>query len=162
MSIAENLKGAAAAAGSDSPNPYVFLVGCPRSGTTLAKRMLDAHPRIAITRETHWITRFFRKHIGLTDDGIVTPALLDELLAYKRFPHLHLDEADVRALVTTGEPMHYTAFVSAVFDLYGRREGKPGGEAVVGPAGDPVHRCEQRDDSDGEKEEPGQRAVAAP
>ncbi|TFH23282.1 MAG: sulfotransferase [Myxococcales bacterium] len=125
MSIAENLKGAATAAGSESPNPYVFLVGCPRSGTTLAKRMLDAHPRIAITRETHWITRFFRKHVGLTDDGMVTPALLDELLAYKRFPHLHLDEADVRALVTAEKPMRYTTFVSAVFDLYGLREGKP-------------------------------------
>jgi len=25
-----------------SPNPYLFVVGCPRSGTTLLQRMLDA------------------------------------------------------------------------------------------------------------------------
>src|SRR5215472_17428060 len=32
-------------------NPYVFIVGCPRSGTTLPQRMLDAHPKIAMTPE---------------------------------------------------------------------------------------------------------------
>ena len=107
-----------------SPNPYVFLVGCPRSGTTLVKRMVDAHPQIAITRETHWITRFFRKRIGLTEEGNVTRKLVKELFEYKRFPHLHLDKADVRALLD-GEELHYTEFVSRVFDLYGKREGKP-------------------------------------
>ena len=25
-------------------NPYVFIVGCARSGTTLLQRMVDAHP----------------------------------------------------------------------------------------------------------------------
>jgi hypothetical protein len=37
-------------------NPYFFVVGCPRSGTTLLRRMLDAHPRLAMMpRETHFI-----------------------------------------------------------------------------------------------------------
>jgi hypothetical protein len=36
-------------------NPYVFIVGCPRSGTTLLKRVLNAHSRIAIIRESPWI-----------------------------------------------------------------------------------------------------------
>ena len=36
-------------------NPYVFIVGCPRSGTTLLQRVVDAHPDIAIIFETHWI-----------------------------------------------------------------------------------------------------------
>jgi hypothetical protein len=38
-------------------NPFVFIVGCPRSGTTLLQRMLDAHPQIAVTRKRthhHW------------------------------------------------------------------------------------------------------------
>ena len=33
-------------------NPYVFIVGCPRSGTTLLQRMVDAHPQTAITPES--------------------------------------------------------------------------------------------------------------
>ena len=44
-------------------NPCLFIVGCPRSGTTLLERMVDAHPQIAIVHETHWITRFYKKRI---------------------------------------------------------------------------------------------------
>jgi Sulfotransferase family len=36
-------------------NPYVFIVGTTRSGTTLLQRMVDAHPQIAVVHETHWI-----------------------------------------------------------------------------------------------------------
>ena len=31
-------------------NPYVFIVGCPRSGTTLLRRIADAHPQLAVAR----------------------------------------------------------------------------------------------------------------
>ena len=41
--------------------PNVFIVGCPRSGTTLLQRMIDVHPEIAITPSMHWITGYFRK-----------------------------------------------------------------------------------------------------
>src|SRR5687768_7623927 len=34
------------------PNPAPFIVGAPRSGTTLLRLMLDAHPGIAIPAET--------------------------------------------------------------------------------------------------------------
>ena len=40
-------------------NPYVFIVGCPRSGTTLLQRLVDAHPQIAIILESHWIPRLY-------------------------------------------------------------------------------------------------------
>jgi hypothetical protein len=38
-------------------NPFVFIVGCPCSGTTLLQRLPDSHPLVAITPETHWIPR---------------------------------------------------------------------------------------------------------
>ena len=50
------------------PNPYVFIVGCPRSGTTLLKRLVDAHPAIASPPETHWITRFYKRGTGVAPD----------------------------------------------------------------------------------------------
>ena len=53
-------------------NPYVFVVGCPRSGTTLFRHILDARPQIAITPEAHWIPRFFEERRGLTAEGVVT------------------------------------------------------------------------------------------
>lgn len=40
---------------------FFFIVGCPRSGTTLLQRMLDAHPRVAVTPETHFMRRFWAR-----------------------------------------------------------------------------------------------------
>src|SRR4051794_5847257 len=52
-------------------NPYTFLVGAARSGTTLLKRIVDTHPQIAITPESHWISRYVKE--GLVPEGRVTP-----------------------------------------------------------------------------------------
>ena len=57
-------------------NPFVFIVGCPRSGTTLLQRMVDAHSQIAIVPETHWIARWFEKRKGLTPEGFVRAKLI--------------------------------------------------------------------------------------
>ena len=51
-------------------NPFVFLVGCARSGTTLLRRIIGAHPLIAVPPETHWLPRFCRKRWKV-DDAVV-------------------------------------------------------------------------------------------
>jgi hypothetical protein len=42
-----------------APSPF-FIVGCPRSGTSLLRDMLRSHPRISIPGESHFIPGFFR------------------------------------------------------------------------------------------------------
>jgi len=37
---------------------FVFLVGCPRSGTTLLQEMLNAHPQIALAPELFYIRHY--------------------------------------------------------------------------------------------------------
>lgn len=108
-----------------SRNPFLFIVGCPRSGTTLLRRMVDAHPQIAMTRETHWIPDYFKERIGLTPEGLVTDALISALLAHKKFTTLKLGRADLEKLLAGGEPVTYAEFVSGIFDLYGERQHKP-------------------------------------
>ena len=56
-------------------NSYLFIVGCPRSGTTLFRHVVDAHPQIAITPEAHWIPLWFEERRELTAEGVVTPEL---------------------------------------------------------------------------------------
>src|SRR5260370_29297533 len=56
-------------------NPYLFVVGAARSGTTLLQRMLDAHPLLAVVNETYLLPRQYRERTGLTRGGSVTPAL---------------------------------------------------------------------------------------
>jgi Sulfotransferase family len=101
----------------------VFIVGCPRSGTTLFQRVVDAHPELAVIDETLWILRLYRRSEGVTQDGLVTPRVIDDLLADRRFVRLDLPIADVERLLDGGG-MPYTRFVSGIFDLYGRSRGK--------------------------------------
>jgi hypothetical protein len=105
-------------------NPYVFFVGCPRSGTTLLRRMGDAHAELAVIGELHWLPRWWERRVGLTPEGMVTPELLDKLLAEPRFHKLNLDDEAVAGLVDDGQPKHYTRFVTELFDLHGGVRGK--------------------------------------
>jgi hypothetical protein len=109
---------------SASPNPYLFAVGCPRSGTTMLKRILDAHPQLAMTPETHWIPRFFRRRIGVTPDGRVTPALVNELLGYHKFANLKIAPADLADIVGAAPARSYADVVAGIFDAFARGKGK--------------------------------------
>lgn len=108
-----------------SANPYVFVVGVPRSGTTLLQRMLDAHPLLAVVNETHWVPRKFRPQTGLTPNGIVTEALIPLLLAHRSFPSMGVDEQRLRDILREDPAIRYIDFVARIFDRYAAAAGKP-------------------------------------
>src|SRR3712207_6135656 len=106
-------------------NPYVFIVGCPRSGTTLLQRMVDAHPDIAITRQSRFIPNYYEKRKGLTPDGLVTPDLVDRLIEERRFKNLQIDREELESLAGSGEQeVSFESFVAGIFDHYGKVQGK--------------------------------------
>ena len=107
-----------------SPNPYVFVVGCPRSGTSLVRRILDAHRELAMLPETHWIPELFKARAGVTEDGIVTSKLVPTLLAHPRFARLGINPDELRRLANQGRPRTYAEFVTALFDAYAAAHGK--------------------------------------
>jgi hypothetical protein len=113
------------APGSIGPNPYVFIVGSPRSGTTLLQRVVDAHSQIAIASESEWIVRYYNRRIGLTPGGIVTSDFIPRLLDHPKFHHLGLSGRDLKELVEAGGPAGYASVVSRLFDHYSRVWGKP-------------------------------------
>jgi hypothetical protein len=108
-----------------SPNPYVFIVGCPRSGTTLLQRVVNTHPLIAVPPETQWIPRFFEKRTGLTPEGWVTPRLIGELIEHRTFARLGVSRQQLEGLLREGAPVSYADFVRGIFDCYGQAQGKP-------------------------------------
>jgi hypothetical protein len=102
----------------------VFLVGCPRSGTTLLQRLLDAHPMLAIAPETHFIRRFWLKRDAYGD--LAAPdtfeRLVDDVIQMPEFADMQLDAAEFRR-----EAARIERSIPAVFDLllgsFGRRRG---------------------------------------
>jgi hypothetical protein len=105
-------------------NPYVFFVGCPRSGTTLLRRIADVHPQLAVVHETRWIPRTYEFRRGLTPEGFVTPKLVDRMRDPRRLRRLEIDEGDLERLFGNGAGLPFASFVTALFDLYGERHGK--------------------------------------
>lgn len=78
---------------SGGPHGPVFLVGCPRSGTTLLQAMLDAHPQVAVAPETHFMRRFFktrREHGDLARDENLE-RLARRIAATPEFAQMELD-----------------------------------------------------------------------
>lgn len=120
--------GTNAAEPAHETNPYVFLVGCPRSGTTLLQRLVNAHPQLAITPESHWIPRLIHKPWALNDDGTVTRKLIRRMTEHPKFERLQVTPDQVNQLAPKGTPVTYAWLVSRVLDLYGQSQGK----ALVG------------------------------
>ena len=65
---------------ADDRTREFFIVGCPRSGTTLLRRMLDSHFEISVTPETHFGVNYVRNRRRFGIDGAASArrALLDD------------------------------------------------------------------------------------
>ena len=106
-------------------NPFVFVVGKGRSGTTLVRAMLTAHPEMAIPPETHFI-------VPLSLDGAVVPApgqvdvgtLVDRLEKHHGFPGMGLESPELRRQLTQRAPRDYAEAIRYLFELYALKEGK--------------------------------------
>jgi hypothetical protein len=108
---------------SDRP---IFIVGRPRSGTTMLQLMLHAHPRIALPPENGLVLPAFerRPEFGDLRDPGHRRALGEWIVAAENFAGLGLDPAEVVDAVATAPPTLGSA-LGTVFQAYARRFGKP-------------------------------------
>ncbi|HEX6526211.1 MAG TPA: sulfotransferase [Streptosporangiaceae bacterium] len=110
-------------------NPYLFVTGCPRSGTTLLQRMLDNHPWLAVSDDTRVVPRRVMPLLG--PESPLTDQLVNEVVGFKRFGGLGIDEPTAWHLA--GGAGTFAGFVRALFDEFARRSGKPlAGEKTPG------------------------------
>ena len=109
-------------------NPYFFIVGCPRSGTTLLQRIVNAHSEIAVAPEIFWVTHFVNSRKGPNLDGPITNEIVSELTQHKRFAELEVDPESFAALLGDHESLPCWQFLNKVFELYRKQQGK----AIVG------------------------------
>ena len=109
---------------SSGEPPYLFIVGCARSGTTLLHRIVDAHPVVAITPEMHWVSKRLDADGG-RGEPLVTPEAVSELADHKRFSQFDLDREGFEGLLGPGEMVPYREFLGRLFELYGRTRKKP-------------------------------------
>lgn len=115
--------------GLDDALPTVFIVGCPRSGTTLLQRMLDAHPAVAVAPETFFIRRFWKRRAEYGDlqREPAFERLLRDITAIPEFEEMGLD-VDAFEAAARGTDRTY----AALFRLLLRRFAEQRSAQVVG------------------------------
>jgi hypothetical protein len=103
------------------PLPAPFIVGVGRSGTTLLRLMLDAHPELAIPAETHFIADLLRP----TADRLSRDQFLRVLTQAQTWPNMALDAAVVSNALERIEPFSLSAGLRLFFRLCAGRYDKP-------------------------------------
>jgi hypothetical protein len=106
---------------TESRLPAPFVIGVPRSGTTLLRLMLDSHPQLVIPAETHFLPRLIRT----IADGASREQALELITTHRRWPDWGLDEAELRARFGAAEPFGAAGAARAFFGLCAERAGKP-------------------------------------
>lgn len=97
------------------PTRPFFVVGVPRSGTTLLRFMLDSHSRLAVPDESDFIVtlRARRLHVRHQPD-----LALEAILQHPRFKLWELDPDAVRMQVAKDGPVDFAGVVRTVFSAY--------------------------------------------
>lgn len=102
--------------------PAPFVVGVARSGTTLLRLMLDAHPELAIPPETHFVPRLAER-CG-TGDRESAACVLEALATDPRWPDFGLDREALGRRLEALESFTLGGGLRAFYQLYAGRFGK--------------------------------------
>jgi hypothetical protein len=93
-----------------------FIVGVPRSGTTLLRQMLRGHPRLVVPPESHFVPAVLA--------APTAEAALDRMLGDEHFVRWGIDPADVRRRAATGQQTP-AGMLRAAYETYADAHGRP-------------------------------------
>lgn len=104
----------------------IFIVGSPRSGTTLMREILDRHPAIGVCGETHFQFLVYRRRKAFGDlaDPKNRQRVIDQYLTSRRIPKAGLDPSEL-AKTLPRDATSYKAMFAALLRSYADSKGKP-------------------------------------
>lgn len=113
----------AARSGSDRP---IFVVACPRSGTTLLQLMLHAHPRIAIPPENRFVLDTYKARRKFKDLRIPEnrEQLAEWIINQRKIRHMKVPKEVLKEKVAAAPPTIGSA-LGVVLREYAAHYGKP-------------------------------------
>ena len=105
----------------ESRAPSPFVVGVGRSGTTLLRLMLDAHPQLAIPPETHFIPEL----IEAGGRGALDPErAVEVIVSVRQWGDFGFSRAELLDRFRAAGDLDVAGTVRAFFTAYAERHGK--------------------------------------
>jgi hypothetical protein len=103
--------------------PAPFVVGVGRSGTTLLRMMLDAHPRLAIPPETHFVNDVLiaGEKIRLSPERLVKTVVHDR---HRRWGDFGIEEQAYLERLRAIPQLNASDAIRAFYELYAELHGK--------------------------------------
>lgn len=105
----------------------VFILGNPRSGTSLFRLMLNSHSMINATPECGFLHWWYEKYADW-DSSCVTSNRLDEYISdlesSKRIEDWKMDYAQLKEKIVQENPDNYAKLGEIVYVFYGEQKGK--------------------------------------
>jgi hypothetical protein len=108
---------------SEPAAPAPFVVGVGRSGTTLLRLMLDAHPQLAIPPETHFIPQFIQASGKLRFNSRIAARVISQD-PHRRWADFGLEEADLRQSMAALSRFNTADAIRSFYLLYAGRHDK--------------------------------------
>jgi hypothetical protein len=110
---------------TESRKPPVFIVGSPRSGTTLLRNLLSRHPSIAICGETRFFAEIYKRRsaFGPLENPRNRQRLVDQYLSTARMRRLKVDLSALRQRLLD-EATSYSALLAVTMRCYADFHGK--------------------------------------
>jgi hypothetical protein len=102
--------------------PVPFIVGVTRSGTTLLRLMLDAHPDLAIPPETHFVPSLIK---ATRKRGVNCEEAHAIVTGHRQWGDFNLDSSELLKRYCALDRIDPETTIRAFFELYAEREGKP-------------------------------------
>ena len=113
----------------ENPNDSspIFIVGMPRSGTTLMNTLISAHPNIAIPlSETKFLTDLAKTNPQLAEKAPKDfSSFWDNYTQSERFARLDLEAAVVRDRITAAASYDYKSIFASILQVYAIKMDKP-------------------------------------
>jgi len=102
----------------------IFIFGNPRSGTTLLRLLVNAHPKIVMAPEcgfAQWLYSDFKDWtLSDVNDKVKLRKFISELFSSRKFDTWGVDEKSVEQAIVALQPKDYAQLVSAIYFIYGK------------------------------------------
>lgn len=111
-----------------SPKPPIFIIGNPRSGTSLLRLMLTCHPNIVIPPESGfaiwWKSKYSRFRPRDWNSKALLSNSLDDILSSKKIEFLNLNKPDLVRFCESPSVSSYAELVDRIYKYYAHSIGK--------------------------------------
>ncbi len=102
--------------------PFPFVVGMNRSGTTLLRMMLDAHPDLTIPPETHFVPDTIK---AAKADGATPRSVLEAMKAHREWGDFEISDEEMLGRFEALPKLRPGPAVRSFYEIYSERQGKP-------------------------------------